>query len=178
MDLLMPIGPTRIFVYGTLKPGYEPYRRFCAGRTLAEPAAMAAGRIYHLPLLGYPAMVGDAFDAAFDVGADLSWDLSQDTVHGHLLSFRERSVLAQLDDYEQHDPAVIAQHYPGCDPEAIAYQRQEIWVYGVDQVPMDRSRRVLAGEPAVIGRAWAYLMNPESIQLLQGQPVASGNWSL
>jgi gamma-glutamylcyclotransferase (GGCT)/AIG2-like uncharacterized protein YtfP len=175
MDLPMPINPTRIFVYGTLKPGYEPYRRFLAGRTLAERAAMAAGKIYHLPL-GYPAMVADSFDPE----AVSSWDSSQEAVQGYLLSFRNSAVLAQLDDYEQHDPAVVAQRYPRCDPQAIAYQRREILVYGLDGVSMvsDRSRRISMVKPKVIGLAWAYLMNSESIQLLQGQPVASGNWSL
>jgi gamma-glutamylcyclotransferase (GGCT)/AIG2-like uncharacterized protein YtfP len=152
-----PIGLTPVFVYGTLKPGYGPYRRFCQGRTVSEQAAMAAGTLYQLPL-GYPAMVADVDELA----PESRFDPTQSAVRGYLLTFREGSVLAQLDDYEQHDPAVTAQRYPGCDPMAVAYQRRQIGVYGGDGMP--------------IGPAWAYVMTPESILLLQGHRIASGNW--
>jgi gamma-glutamylcyclotransferase (GGCT)/AIG2-like uncharacterized protein YtfP len=144
-------GPIRVFVYGTLKPGYGPYGRFCQGRTVAEQAAIAAGAVYHLPL-GYPGMVAGE-------------DLAQGAVQGYLLTFRDNAILEQLDDYEQHDPAAIAQICPGCSADRVAYQRQEITVYECDG-------------SALPGRAWAYVMTQDSIQRLNGQRVTSGNWGL
>jgi len=47
---------TKVFVYGTLKPGYGNYSRYCDGRVSgAVPATFDHGTLYHVS--SFPAMV-------------------------------------------------------------------------------------------------------------------------
>ncbi len=70
----------RVFVYGSLKPGYWNYQRYCAKKIVEEQPALTRGELYHLKLVGYPAMTeGDRL------------------VQGFVLSFTDFSVLEQLD---------------------------------------------------------------------------------
>jgi len=70
--------PLKVFVYGTLKPGYINYRRYCAGQVLQEQAAMARGHLYELAA-GYPAMT-----------------LGESWVQGFVLWLKQHRILAQL----------------------------------------------------------------------------------
>ncbi|HIK33897.1 MAG TPA: gamma-glutamylcyclotransferase [Oscillatoriales cyanobacterium M59_W2019_021] len=96
-----------IFVYGTLKPGYRYYQRSCIGKTICERAAIAYGQLYHLPTLGYPAMIPGS-----------------DRVCGYLLGFNDREILAELDDLEGYHPHRAA--------EQNEYDRTRIEVFDAD----------------------------------------------
>ena len=100
---------TQLFVYGTLKPGYAPYKHFCAATVMAVQAAIGQGQLYRLPL-GYPALV---------IGGS-QW------VYGYRLTFNDAAVLPILDAYEQHDPAQLAQYLPILEIGTCNYVRQ--WV--------------------------------------------------
>lgn len=134
----------QIFVYGTLKPGYPPFDRFCAKTVRQVQRAIVAGQLYHLPL-GYPALTaGD------------QW------VQGYLLAFADRGILTQLDDYEQHDPEVVQEFCGNVPIASVSYQRLAIPVFSPQNHPL--------------GMAWAYIMTPQQVQILQGELVRSGNW--
>jgi gamma-glutamylcyclotransferase (GGCT)/AIG2-like uncharacterized protein YtfP len=134
----------QIFVYGTLKPGYSPYDQLCAKTVCQVQSAIVAGHLYHLPL-GYPALTsGD------------QW------VQGYLLQFADQGILAALDDYEQHDPAVVQRICGDVSIATVSYQRREIPVFTPEKLPL--------------GMAWAYTMTPPQVQILQGKIVRSGNW--
>jgi gamma-glutamylcyclotransferase (GGCT)/AIG2-like uncharacterized protein YtfP len=107
----------RFFVYGTLKPGHQPYARLCQPWVKTIAPAEVRGRLYHLPL-GYPALTH---------GPDL--------VQGVLLTFEQEEIIRILDDYEQHDPAAIAHAYPGISYQAVAYTRLQIPVFHSTQTP-------------------------------------------
>lgn len=89
----------RVFVYGTLLPGYRNYERFIAPYLITSEPATARGDLYHLPE-GYPGVVEGA-----------------GTVQGRVLMLPEQ-VLASLDDLEAYDPAA--------SPEENEYQRKEV----------------------------------------------------
>lgn len=76
----------KVFVYGTLKPGYINYRRYCAHKTTAEQPAIAFGQLYALPI-GYPAMT-----------------LGTEPVHGFVFTFADAAILRTLDVLEQYHP--------------------------------------------------------------------------
>jgi gamma-glutamylcyclotransferase (GGCT)/AIG2-like uncharacterized protein YtfP len=80
-------------------------------------------------------------------------------VQGVVLGLADPSVLAKLDAYEDYDP-----ERPAADN---LYYRTEIEVFAAD-----------AQAPAILGRAWVYLMQPSQIQALGGHYLASGNWVL
>jgi gamma-glutamylcyclotransferase (GGCT)/AIG2-like uncharacterized protein YtfP len=115
-----------VFVYGTLKPGNRYYRRYCIGKTIEERSAIAYGQLYHLPTLGYPAMI-----AGFD------------RVYGFLLSFSDAEILEQLDDLEGYNPTrlPIQNEYDRTQIEVFDAENPDIslgwaWVYlkSVDRV--------------------------------------------
>jgi gamma-glutamylcyclotransferase (GGCT)/AIG2-like uncharacterized protein YtfP len=141
--------PTAIFVYGTLQPGYPPYEIYCAPHHPQVESAIVYGQIYHLPL-GYPALV---------VGGDRP-------VHGYRLSFADPSILAILDDYEQHDPAELRQTYSQFDADwacqTLAYDRHPIATFTPD------------GQ--ALGSSWVYTMTIGQITQLQGQFLPQGQW--
>jgi gamma-glutamylcyclotransferase (GGCT)/AIG2-like uncharacterized protein YtfP len=74
----------RVFVYGTLKPGYHNYR-VAAPWVVGTAEARAFGKLYDLPQ-GYPALTA-----------------GKDIIHGYLLSFVDKQALADLDDLEDYD---------------------------------------------------------------------------
>lgn len=118
-----------IFVYGTLKPGYRYYQRYCIGKTSCERSAIAYGQLYHLPTLGYPAMIR---------GSDL--------VFGYLLGFNDGKILAELDDLEGYYPHRPAEQneYNRTRIEVFDAENPEIslglaWVY---QQTLDRVRQL------------------------------------
>ncbi|ATS18665.1 hypothetical protein BRW62_07755 [Parathermosynechococcus lividus PCC 6715] len=101
-----------LFVYGTLKTGYDPHTKLCQPWLHSHQPALAQGRLYHLPM-GYPAMT-----------------LEEGWVHGELLIFRNPpdTLLERLDNFEGY--------YPQLPPDRSAYQRQRIPVYDLDRTPL------------------------------------------
>jgi gamma-glutamylcyclotransferase (GGCT)/AIG2-like uncharacterized protein YtfP len=97
----------RVFVYGTLKPGFGNYRRYCEDKVVAATPAIAPGQIFALPV-GYPAMIAGA-----------GW------VTGCLLDFADPSVLTILDQLEGYDPERPA--------HLNEYDRQRTPVYDLKQ---------------------------------------------
>jgi gamma-glutamylcyclotransferase (GGCT)/AIG2-like uncharacterized protein YtfP len=103
----------RVFVYGTLKPGKHNYHRLCRGRVQSTTTAIARGKLYHLPGLGYPAMTPEP-----------GW------VRGVILAFPDDTILPKIDDLEDYDP--------DRDPAENAYNRQEIEVYQLDKTSLGK----------------------------------------
>lgn len=101
----------RVFVYGTLQPGERFHRPYCGDRVRTEGAAIAPGRLYHLPTLNYPAMTRES-----------GW------VRGVLLSFDDPAAIAKLDELE----GFIGDR----DPADNEYNRVEVEVFAAD----DRGR--------------------------------------
>ncbi|MGB0562988.1 MAG: gamma-glutamylcyclotransferase family protein [Spirulinaceae cyanobacterium] len=126
----------RVFVYGTLGPGQAHYQDYCADRVQWVQPAYTYGQLYALPV-GYPALTQ---------GRDRVW--------GHLLTFPDAAILAQLDDLEDFEP--------DRPPEQNEYERCSVPVYD----PMGRS----------LGQAWAYLMRLPWIKAAGGQYRARGCW--
>jgi gamma-glutamylcyclotransferase (GGCT)/AIG2-like uncharacterized protein YtfP len=143
------IEPTAIFVYGTLQPGYPPYEIYCAPHHPQVESAIVYGQLYHLPL-GYPALV---------LGGDRP-------VQGYRLSFADASILAILDDYEQHDPIELQQTYPDLDADraghTLAYDRQPIATFSPN------------GQP--LGSSWVYSMITTQVQRLEGIRLTNRYW--
>lgn len=97
----------KVFVYGTLKPGYINYQRYCHGWVTQEQRAIARGQLFDLAL-GYPAMTGGK-----------GW------VRGVLLEFASPDILPSLDrleDYQAERP-----------PHQNLYDRQWIEVFDLTQ---------------------------------------------
>jgi gamma-glutamylcyclotransferase (GGCT)/AIG2-like uncharacterized protein YtfP len=110
---------TQLFVYGTLKPGYAPYQRFCAATVVAVQAAIVLGQLYHLPM-GYPVLI---------VGGS-RW------VYGYRLTFADAAILTVLDAYEQHDPAQLALYLPEAAADSCNYARQWVDLLDAQQQPL------------------------------------------
>ncbi|GAP96131.1 gamma-glutamylcyclotransferase family protein [Leptolyngbya sp. NIES-2104] len=128
-----------VFVYGTLKPDESNYF-LCADRVISSKPAIVQAELYHLPF-NYPAIVpGDA------------------RTYGYLLTFDDAAILEILDEYEQHEPEVIAPF--GSDND---YARQEIEVFNL--------------EGHALGSAWVYVMSLKQIDRLGGIRIPSGVWS-
>jgi gamma-glutamylcyclotransferase (GGCT)/AIG2-like uncharacterized protein YtfP len=102
----------QVFVYGTLKPGERAFERFCAAYVVEMVAAIAPGRLYHLPL-GYPALT-----------------LESGWVQGVLLTFATAAVLTPLDAFEEYYPDRLQ------DSE---YQRLRQRIYGLDYTPLSEA---------------------------------------
>lgn len=101
----------KIFVYGTLKPGEANYPYYCEGKVIEAIKAYTWGKLFHLPLYGYPGMtVGDS------------------KVKGFLLTFNDPAILANLDKLEDYDSQRSI--------EENEYQRQKISVYTLTGEPL------------------------------------------
>ncbi|WP_298616140.1 gamma-glutamylcyclotransferase [uncultured Thermosynechococcus sp.] len=102
----------RLFVYGTLKPGYQPHDTLCRPWLSEHQPALVRGRLYHLPM-GYPALT-----------AEEGW------VRGELLIFDDPppNVLARLDAFEGYNPQL--------PPHLNPYTRQEVPVYDLNYHPL------------------------------------------
>lgn len=109
----------QIFVYGTLKPGFHNYHRYCAGYTVEEQLALVNGTLYGLPV-GYPGLTSGN-----------NW------IKGYLLSFPidlTEQILTQLDQLEGYSPtqpAHLNQYQRRLtDIFALDYQRLgQAWCY-------------------------------------------------
>ena len=101
---------TRVFAYGTLKPGESNYRRYCEGRVLESYPAIAYGQLFALPF-GYPAMTE-----------------GRSIVGGVVLTFEDSSIFSQLDPLEDY--------HPQRHPDENEYQRLAIEVFNSDRLPL------------------------------------------
>ncbi|NEO33278.1 MAG: gamma-glutamylcyclotransferase [Symploca sp. SIO3C6] len=97
---------TRVFVYGTLKPGEVNYDQYCASKIVEETRAVAFGGLFDLPI-GYPAMT-----------------LGNSRVEGFVLTFPEDGILRQLDELEDYEPQR--------KPEENEYNRHQIETYSLE----------------------------------------------
>lgn len=117
-----------IFVYGTLKPGFHNYHRYCAGHTVQEQLALVNGTLYDLPV-GYPGLT-----------------IGPDWIKGYLLSFPvdlTEQILTQLDQLEGYSP-----HQSAClnyyerrwtDVFSPDYQRLgQAWCYYMENATVQR----------------------------------------
>ena len=99
------LASNRVFVYGTLKPGFSNYQRFCAGRMAKATPAQVQGCLYQLNL-GYPGLTdGDRW------------------IQGTLLEFEVDALLAELDQLEGY--------VPQRSPDANEYTRELIETYDI-----------------------------------------------
>ncbi len=105
---------TKVFVYGTLKPGEFYYPRYCAGKVVEEKPAIAMGQLYHLPSLGYPAMIP-----------------GENQVQGCLLTLANAATLYHLDELEDYEP-----HR---QPEQNEYNRYQIEIYDLTGQSLGRA---------------------------------------
>ncbi|WP_448561677.1 gamma-glutamylcyclotransferase family protein [Trichothermofontia sp.] len=121
----------RIFVYGTLKPGEANYA-YLQGKTFSICDAFTKGYLYHLPTLGYPALIP-----------------GKGTVYGALLHFMDSEVLRHLDALEGYAP-----NRPRIDNE---YQRRQLAVYGLDGKPLGWAWGYVM-EPAQVERLGGILL--------------------
>jgi gamma-glutamylcyclotransferase (GGCT)/AIG2-like uncharacterized protein YtfP len=134
-----------IFVYGTLKPGQPSFETLCAPYVEAAVAAIAPGRLYDLPA-GYPAIT-----------------LEPGWVWGWRLSFRDPAALAQLDAFEDCDPAC---------PKTSEYQRLIRPIYQPPQGEPVPSAAALTS----LGQAWAYVMSRPRVVQMGGRWLPTGRW--
>lgn len=98
---------TRVFVYGTLKPGEINYLPYCGDKVIDFQPAIAFGMLYHLTARGYPGMsFGDSL------------------VHGVLLIFNDAKIFDTMD--------VLETYQPGRSPTENEYQREQIEVFALN----------------------------------------------
>ncbi|MBE9031298.1 gamma-glutamylcyclotransferase [filamentous cyanobacterium LEGE 11480] len=153
---------TQVFVYGTLKPGHAAYDTFCKPWPHKCHAAIVAGTLYDLAI-GYPVMVLDGQNQLTPAAPDQPLAARhQAIVQGYVIQFDHPDVLSHLDDYEQHDPAEMAQFYPDIPLATVNYRRVKVPTYQPDRRPLMA--------------AWAYIMTSDQAQRLKGKPIVSGNW--
>lgn len=132
----------RVFVYGTLKPGYGNWQRLLRGRVPQPQAAKVAGDLLHLPL-GYPAAVaGDGW------------------VHGYLVHLPGDQLLAAIDRLEGFDPRRPAaqQHYRR--RRVTCYSRQGAPLGRVFAYFMERERALALGGQPVSAGVWRAATDP------------------
>lgn len=130
----------QIFVYGTLKPGFHNYRRYCAGYTVQEQPALVRGALYGLPA-GYPGLT---------IGAH--W------IRGYRLSFPlnlTEQILTQLDElegYSANRPTHLNQYERRwTDVFTPDYQRlSQAWCYYMENSTVQR-----LGGTLIPGGEWA-----------------------
>lgn len=137
------MGMIHLFAYGSLKPG-EPNYPYIARFVVAQEPAIAWGQLFHLPL-GYPAMAA-----------------GEGRIEGYRLAFADDRILADLDEFERHDPEELARLLPALPAGNWDYQRQAIPVF----TPNGQAR----------GTAWAYTMPLVAIQQLGGIHLPLGCW--
>ncbi|MBH55517.1 MAG: hypothetical protein CMI18_14400 [Opitutaceae bacterium] len=101
---------TRVFVYGTLKPGGRYHEKFCGGFNFQFQPAKVRGQLFDFPHLNYP-------------GAT---EVQNNWIQGMLLLFAEppSQVLPALDELEGFSP--------DREPQLNEYYRKEVPVYDQD----------------------------------------------
>ena len=81
---------TRVFVYGTLKPGGKYHQTYCGEFHFDARHARIKGLLFNFPQLGYPGAIEN----------------SSGWIHGVILTFQhpEDEVLPRLDELEGYNP--------------------------------------------------------------------------
>jgi gamma-glutamylcyclotransferase (GGCT)/AIG2-like uncharacterized protein YtfP len=133
-----------VFVYGTLKPEEVNYW-VCEPWVIQKQPAITYASLYHLPL-GYPAIAPGTIP-----------------VSGYLMQFEAEYILQRLDEFEQHDPAIVNLHAPEIIYSESQYQRQLISVFDL--------------QGRALGQAWAYTMTLAQVEQLGGQHLPEGYWT-
>ena len=108
---------TRVFVYGTLKPGGRYHAEYCGEHLTEAIPAIALGLLYDFPHLGYPGMTP-----------------GEGRVHGYRLTFSSVIVLQRLDWLEDYDPQGVPAQNEYCRHMKAVFSpaRQpigEAWIY-------------------------------------------------
>ena len=103
----------KVFVYGTLKPGFKYYPIYCQGKTLAEVKCWTKGKLFALPF-GYPAMTQ-----------------GKEIVYGYLLSFASINDVLNLDRLEGYTGKI--------NSPLNEYDRFKIIVYDMANLPLDEA---------------------------------------
>lgn len=132
----MRFSMLHVFVYGTLKPGFHNYQRYCAGHTVQEQLALVNGTLYGLPV-GYPGLT---------IGTN--W------IKGYLLSFPvelTEPILTDLDQLEGYSSAQPAHlnHYERrwTDVFTLDYQRLgQAWCYYMENETVQHMGGILLPE--------------------------------
>jgi len=122
----------KVFVYGTLKPNQANYPYYCQGKVIEKIPVFTHGKLYHLPTLGYPAMVK-----------------SEGIVEGYLLTFLDDNWLQKLDDLEDYQE--------GRDEQLNGYQRCLITVYNASKMPISDAWAYFMSFPRVKSLNGVYL---------------------
>ena len=99
--------------------------------------AFTWGQIYELSL-GYPGMA-----------------VGNNKVRGVLLTFKDESILSELDELEDYSPAR--------SPQQNQYERRKIPVYDLNE--------------DYLGEAWGYLMTLEKVKKYRGKLIETGWWT-
>ncbi|MEL6899880.1 MAG: gamma-glutamylcyclotransferase [Cyanobacteria bacterium J06606_4] len=137
-----------VFVYGTLKPGGRYHQRYCSDYLTRARPAVARGRLYDFPDLGYPAM---------------TW--GKDWVKGYVLTFVQpelacQQILQRLDGLEGF--------YPEHQSAENEYERQRVLAVLMNEGGSAAEEKSQS--------AWAYFMAAEKVRSLGGQYLPSGDW--
>lgn len=105
---------TRVFVYGTLKPGGHYHDAYCGGFRYAVADGWVKGLLYDFPTLGYPGAI----------------EHPSGKIRGFLLTFNhpETEVLSKLDPLEGYDPTR--------PPEQNEYYRKRVPVFEAAGTPL------------------------------------------
>jgi len=127
----------KVFVYGTLKPGERNHPHYCQGKVQGSCMAFTWGQLYELSL-GYPGMA-----------------VGNNKVRGVLLTFKDESILSELDELEDYSPAR--------SPQQNQYERRKIPVYDLNE--------------DYLGEAWGYLMTLEKVKKYRGKLIETGWWT-
>src|SRR5215217_48725 len=149
-----------MFVYGTLKRGQRNHERFCSGALRVEEGAVR-GKLYDLPLFGYPELVvPEESVRAFGTG-----DAARDTerqerlARGRPLTLEGPRVFGEIfffDDAGSHLPAI--DRLEGFDPACASSHYRRVLL----PVEPEEGRALLA---------WAYVVREPS-----GKYLPDGRW--
>lgn len=128
---------TRVFVYGTLKPGGFYWPKFCEGKVERFWKARAKGQIFHLPV-NYPAV---------HFGGD-------DWVYGFVLELGDAQTLRGFDQLEGFDPGSPSDSRNDYFRKRIEVERIdsgdciEVWSYemGLEKIRSQGGARVESGD--------------------------------
>jgi gamma-glutamylcyclotransferase (GGCT)/AIG2-like uncharacterized protein YtfP len=128
------IEDLHVFVYGTLKPGGVNFDRYCGNKVVTSQPAYIHGELYHLPKLGYPAIIDGT-----------------SKVHGFILSFNDPTILSALDELEDY--------HPHRQPTVYDYTRKLVATYTIDRTPISSAWAYFMTPPQI--QHWQGILIPD-----------------